>query len=355
MGKHFPNTKLMAMLILPMLAMLFSGCASSRYSQVEGYPEPDDREGWLARYPEDQYVTAWGVSSVSEREAIHDAKAVVAAAVRSSIDSELLSIMRSESRYGESTDFQRMESRTQIKTHFEHAELIKPVLYTVYKEDGKFNALAVLSRNEAAEALSGPYEKEAIPFRMHAARLDSLTDDLPRFTQVWAKLKESHGELQAPGAEIRAVAGGKTKAMVLDQVLWERALNLRLDVLGGLNIVVEVKPIPDFDEAELRGKIQAAIADLGLGTSVGGCPAGSLVLVVEPRLVWRQVVGKVVQLELPAKISPCGDKIPWTNFSLSDQKIRGEGRRPLEDLMGQIQVKSISENLYTVLKPYLPI
>ena len=340
-----------------MCLLLLSACAGGNYSSAgnNGFPDADDVEGWAERFPHDQYISAWGISTQSSRLAENDAKAMVAAAVRSSIESELISVMESETGNTGSTDYQKLESRTKISAHFNHAELIRTVPATAHHHQNEFKILAVLSRREAARELLIPYENEAVDFRLMATRLDSLKNDYPRFTTTWKKLNIQHEKMMAPAAEVRAVSGMQTAQISRDEAQWKMASASRMKMLGKVEVVVEVAPNSELNHEELAGKIHTALASMGLHTSGAGCGPNALRLLIQPELQWHQVMGRVAQLDLMGEVGPCNSPTPWNNFQISDRQMRGEGRDPLDDLMERLKPDFLAEQFTEILRFYIPL
>ncbi len=349
----------LSLFLLPNLVvlLLLSSCGSSGRSSgfsSSSDPDPTDLKAWESRYPSSHFITAWGFSSENPRQAGRDAKAAVAAAVRSSVESELISIMESEAVQGEVTDYQKLKSNIRITAHFDHAELIKLVSQTAHRDQGEYKVLAVLSREEAAQELLIPYETQAVDFRLLAARLDSLENDFPRFTIIWKKLKSQHEKMLAPAAEVRAVSGRQLRKIARDESLWTNASAARMKVLNEALLVVELGRHPDLDHDELSGKIQSALASLGLSTTAGPCNPEALRLKLNPTVTWKRVVGRVVQLEFAGDLGSCGSESPWTTFVISDRHLRGEGRRPVEDLMARMEPEILAQHFSELLADYLP-
>ena len=78
---------------------------------------------------------------------------------------------------------------------------------------------------------------------------------------------------------------------------------------------------------------------------------GSLQL--EPVLESRQVIGRVLSLELDGTIGPC-DEAAWSNVSLSGGAMRGEGRDPGEDLLRNMTAEEMGPVLVGSLGHVLP-
>jgi len=353
----YKNVFIRIAVILPILfLLLLSGCAGGNYSSSgeNDFPAPDDEQGWSKHFPHEQYISAWGISNQSARQAENDAKAMVAAAVRSSIESELISVMESETWNSGSTDYQKLESRTKISAHFDHAELIRPVPATAHHHHNEFKVLAVLSRREAARELLIPYETEAADFRLLATRLDSLQNDYPRFTTTWNKLKIQHEKMLAPAAEVRAVSGMQPAQISRDESQWKIASASRMNLLSKVEVVVELAPNEELNNEELAGKVHTALASMGLHTSSGGCRPDAVLLKLNPELQWHQVLGRVAQLDLVGEVGPCNSPTPWNSFQISDRQMRGEGRNPLGDLMERLKPDFLAEQFTEIMQYYLP-
>ncbi len=340
-----------------LLLMFLTSCSGSGYNEsgsTERLPDPEDKTSWNARFPSNSYISAWGVSTGSMRQAEQDAKAMVAAAVRSSIESELTSEMESESFGGEIRDHQRLESITKIRTHFEHAELIRLVPPTAHHRKGEYWVMAALSRREAAEELMVPYREEASTFRFLAARLDSLQDNPPGFTRTWNDLKKHYGKMEPAAAEVRAVAGGNLPEITRDDARFSNAQNSRLTLLGNLEFALLLTDHPQLNHEELSGRITAALTTLGLSVVGDSCKPGAVSLRVSPETTWTNVMGRVVQLELSGEVGFCGQPEPWSLFRIHGSEMRGEGRMPMKDLWQQQDPDFLKDQLKMILDPYLP-
>ena len=344
-------------LFISLLLLFLTACSGGGYNQsgsTENTPDPEDKTSWNARFPAGTYITAWGVSTESMRQAEQDAKAMVAAAVRSSIASELTSEMQSESFGGEIRDHQRLESITKIRTHFEHAELIRLVPPTAHHRKGEYWVMAALSRREAAEELMIPYREEAATFRFLAARLDSLQDNPPGFTKTWQELKKHYKKMEPEAAEVRAVAGGNLPEIIRDDALYSGAQNSRLILLENLEFALLLAEHPQLNHEELSSRISAALATLGLSVVGDSCRPGAVGLKVSPETTWTNVMGRVVQLELKGEVGFCTKGEPWSLFRIHGSEMRGEGRTPMKDLWQQQDPDFLKDQLKMILTPYLP-
>ncbi len=340
-----------------LVLLILTACSSGGYHQSatqEKLPDPDDKAAWNARFPTRTYITAWGVSNQSAQLAEQNAKATVAAAVRSSIESELTSVMHSESLDGSIRDYQKLESITKSRTHFDHAELIRTVPPTAHDHKGEFWVMAILSRREAVEELLIPYNEEAVTFRFLAARLDSLENDPPAFTSTWNNLKTSRRKMLPHAAEVRAVAGGKLPEIVRDDQLFHKAETSRLVLLSKLEIAVMLDDHPELNHDELVSRISTALTSLGLSVVGETCRPGALRIQMTPELKWTNVMGRVVQLELVGEMGQCDQAEPWNVLRINDRHMRGEGRRPLEDLYERLDAEFFEEYFFSILDPYLP-
>lgn len=340
-----------------LLLLFLTACSTGGYnssSTQENLPDPQDKTAWNARFPSQSYITGWGVSTQSMQMAEQNAKATVAASVRSSIQSEMTSVMESESSDGTIRDYQKLESITKTRTHFDHAELIRLVPPTAHHHKGEFWVMAILSRREAVEELLIPYNAEATSFRFLATRLDSLKKDPPAFTTTWNDLNIQHRKMVLPAAEVRAVAGGKLPEISRDEKLFQKAETSRIFLLSQLEVVVILDDHPELNHDELVSKISTALTSLGLSVVGNNCRPEALSLKMTPQLNWTNVMGPVVQLELIGEVGLCGQAGPWNLFRLNDRHMRGEGRRPMEDLYTRLDPNFFEEYYYNLLKSYLP-
>lgn len=334
--------------ILALVILLLSGCAASGPS-LEESPVPLE-----VRFPADGYVVAWGISEQSARQAELAAKAAVAEQVRSSIKSELVSVMEAESQDGVITDYEKLESRINTTSHFDHAELIRVVPETATFKNGVHQVFAAMSRREAVTELLIPYENEAISFRLLSTQLESLEFDPPHFTQVWRQMKPRRERLLPLAAEVRAVAGRTLPEIAADNARWEAAESARAQLLNDLNVVVDLAGHPDLDDKQVSSLVREALAGLGLGAVDESCQAGALELVIRPEVIWKNVMGKVAQLDFSGQAGLCYEEDLWTEFRISDSRFRGEGRRPVEDLMNRVQAEDLTRSFREILAPYLP-
>jgi len=337
-----------------LLSILLASCSGSSGFSRDGTPNPDNRPAWEEKFPTRTYVTAWGLSTRNHLMAEQNARAAVAAAVSSSIESELTSVMKSTNNQGDVRDYQRLESITKTRTHFKHAELIHPVPGTAHKTDGEYWVMAVLSRRDAVDELMVPYEKNSTPYRVLAANLESSKNDPPEFTRGWKSLKKHHLEMQPAAAEIRAVAGGNLPELVRDESLWKDTEELRQGVLKKFKVILVLEDNPELDHEVLAEKFGSALANLGLPVDGQVCRPGLIKLSIKPQLKWTRVVGRVVQLEFEGEVGMCDRELPWNVFQIQDRRMRGEGRRPLENLYERMDVRVLENQLREIFAPYLP-
>ncbi len=351
-------------LILPLLlVILLTACSGGNYSSTPGrysepeenYPDPKNKTAWSNRFPGDQYIIAWGVSNKNSQLAEQNAKTQVAAAVQSTIESELISVMESETTNAINSEYQKLHLHTKVTSNFNHAELIRIVQPTAHHQDNEFRVLAVLSRAEAARELMIPYNEQAADFRLFATELDSFQADYPRFTKTWNKLKLQHGKMLEPAAEVRAVTGYQPLQIRQDEERWQLAQASRIKILSDAVVVVNFANHPNLNNEVLAGKIHAALATLGLSSASGECTRGTVGLKAVPELQWHHIMGRVAELTLLCEVGLCEKQNSSFNFEISGREMRGEGRQPLKDLMENLQPSFLAREIRNNLKYILPL
>ena len=341
--------------IVPLLTtlLLVVACAGPE-TDPNALPAPEDTKAWASRFPNSHWVTAWGVSETSFREAEQDAKAQVAAQVRSSITAETTSLARAVMRDDEVTDFQELVSEVRTTTTFTRAQLIRRVDASVHQEGDQRKVLAVLDRHELARVLQGDYDTAAVAWRQAADGLDLARGDLPAWTVAWHRFRGGFAEVLATAAETRAVTGLNPQGYTADQARWAAGHAARDSVLRHTQIVLVLAPTVGLDPAELAERLSAAFVELGVGARAGNCVRGDEALRLEPVLTSRSVIGRVVSLELRGTFGPCTGGLVWSEVVISGSALRGDGRDPEADLLRSLTPEALAPLLRESLGHVVP-
>jgi hypothetical protein len=124
-------------------------------------------------------------------------------------------------------------------------------------------------------------------------------------------------------------------------------------VLRSTEIVLEIEPVSSIDVGELAERASAAFARLGVTARAGKCGSGDVALRLTPDLKSRQVIGRVLSLELDGTIGPC-DASAWSEVSLSGSAMRGEGRDPEANLLRNMSAEALEPLIVESLGHVLP-
>jgi hypothetical protein len=314
-----------------LVACLLAAACAGPATDPTAPPSPDDVDAWNARFAGERWVRAWGESRQSSRQAALDARGQIAEQVSSSITAESRSLARATMRDSEVEDFQDLRSDVRTTATFERAELIRVVENTAHEKDGVYRVMAVLDRQEVARAIQLEYDRVAATWRPSAALSGPLA-----------------------AAESHAVSGLYPAGFSNDRDRWEALLAARDSVLRDTEIVLELGAVGEIDASELAERLSAAFASLGVTASPGTCSAGDVALRLQPVLESRQVIGRVLSLELDGTIGPCDGPI-WSELSLSGPDMRGAGRDPASDLMQNLTTETLASLLTESVGHILPV
>jgi hypothetical protein len=333
-----------------LVACLLAAACAGPATDPTAPPSPDDVDAWNARFAGERWVRAWGESRQSSRQAALDARGQIAEQVSSSITAESRSLARATMRDSEVEDFQDLRSDVRTTATFERAELIRVVENTAHEKDGVYRVMAVLDRQEVARAIQLEYDRVAATWRPSAA----LSGPLPDWTAGWYRCRDGFPEVLAAAAESHAVSGLYPAGFSNDRDRWEALLAARDSVLRDTEIVLELGAVGEIDASELAERLSAAFASLGVTASPGTCSAGDVALRLQPVLESRQVIGRVLSLELDGTIGPCHGPI-WSELSLSGPDMRGAGRDPASDLMQNLTTETLASLLTESVGHILPV
>jgi hypothetical protein len=253
-------------------------------------------------------------------------------------------------RDSEAEDFQDLRSEVRTTATFDRAELIRVVEGTAHEKSGVFRVMAVLDRQEVARAIQLEYDRVAATWRPSAA----VSGSLPEWTAGWYRCRDGFPEVLAAAAESHAISGLYPAGFAKDRYRWESMLASRDSVLRDTELVLELGPTEEIDARELAERLSAAFASLGVTASPGTCSPGDVRLRLNPVLESRQVIGRVLSLELDGTIGPCDGPI-WSELSLSGPQMRGAGRDPAADLMQNLTAESLASLLTESLGHVLPV
>jgi hypothetical protein len=342
------------LILLLAATTLLGACGGPPADDPFALPAPDDTAGWADRFRADRWVTAWGLSTASFREAEQDARAQVAAQVQSSITAETTSLARAVMRDDEVSDFQELVSEVRTTTTFTRAQLIRRVDQTVHVEDGVHKVLAVLDRHELATHLQDDYDAVASAWRRAADGLAPVRGDLPAWTVAWHRFRGGFAEVLATAAETRAATGLNPQGYTADQARWSAGHAARDSVLRSTVVVLSVAPEAGLDPVELAERLAAGFAELGVTTRVGACARGDRVLRLQPTLTSRTVIGRVVSLELRGTFGPCTGGLVWSEVAIDGAALRGDGRDPEADLLASMTPEALAPLLRASLGHVIP-
>ena len=72
-----------------------------------------------------------------------------------------------------------------------------------------------------------------------------------------------------------------------------------------------------------------------------------------PELVWTQIIGSVVSLELRGTVGPCSGA-DWSEAVIAGPALRGEGRDPVADMLGGLTPEALAPELREALGHVIP-
>ena len=260
-----------------------------------------------ARYPASRFVVFEGHGDTASS-AEQQARAGVSAAVRSSLTATLqVDITEAGA---------DAHQRVVTETGFDRAELIRVV--DADCDRGRCVALAVLSRDEAADALALDYERVAPRFREAAGSAHARSsDDLPGFTHDLRTAEGAFAVLGPLAYQIEAVARRAYGPATGDRDRMTGLEGQRGQRLAALRVTVDRAALDDDALADrLQGALVGALAGLGLDASPSDTCDGAWHLVPTAQVACdRSALGPRCRLDLNAVMSPCaGEAVATVEF-----------------------------------------
>ncbi|MEZ4386818.1 MAG: hypothetical protein R3D98_04450 [Candidatus Krumholzibacteriia bacterium] len=314
------------------------------------------------RYPEAQYLVATGESSESQAQAEARARAALAAQIRSQIRSVLEDQSRQASRDGVISTESTTRSSIRQEAEFGRMELMRVDEASRRRRGGVYQATVYLDRAEARPVLQADYTAAAELLVREAASLDAVADDdLPGFAAHYALVRQAYAEAEARAMELRAVAGAIPVDFFDLRRIWFGAADQRQRRLDGLRLAVVINPpIPagdPLDLAALREQVVAAVGDLGLVVRGRTCDDAPYLLVVQPRLWHKGMLGVESRLTFTGHLRDCRAGHRW-EINLADPAWVADGARAEEavrKLQMLVDAASLRPHLVEALADLLPL
>jgi len=295
--------------------------------------QPAVRTDPLTAYPPDQYLVAEGVSPVGFAEAEQRARSAVAAQIRSTLTSELVSSSRMSvddeaARYASETD-----QLVRQDIAFSRAELIRIDPQSRRQIGQEYLVVAVLSRGEANQALRRDFQAAASALNRAADRALAVpAGDLPGLAAAHGEARRSWDVLLQRALELRAITGRYPAGFSDAEARWEALLDRRADQLGGVRLAFDLLPTAlaedRLDTAYLRQQFLRALSDLGLTVRGQTCDQSDYLLELQPRVHYRGLVGVVCRLEFTGHLRECASGHAW-DLHLASPELSGEGSSTL--------------------------
>ncbi len=309
-------------------------------------------------YPGERYVTAIGISAASAEQAIEQAKSEVSAQIRSELSSVLTTEQSSVSKDGNLQELQRIVSRTESRTSFVHAELIKLDNRLMGRDHGQWYAVATLDRNEAAGVFQHDYEMVAADFRTGARGLLEPGGELLAWT---AGLRHAEADFRRLLEIMLPMRGLRRRPEGFDEdfELYQKLQQERIHRLASVRLALQIDS-PKDDPGPLAAFVGDALSKLGLGAIPQGCAEGGYVLNLNPRFTWEQgMFGPVIRLAVPARLIRCQGLEPVGQLEIDDADFVGtdtrDKSRALNTLWQNIKQERLVVLLRGELSRYLPV
>lgn len=321
--------------------------------------ERQSSEQYLAsKYPDTEYVTAWGYSTGNLREAELDAKARISEQIVSSIRAETKSIAQAWMTDSVIKDRQLIESSVHAETSFNRAELIRIDKSTVgCSTEGVYQVYAYMRRADLGAELAVSYDDYAIAFRADVAQARESINDLFAFTAPWCSARQNFSQLYPQACKHQAILGDFPPALAKDLLLLRELQEMRSEIMAGLSIGVTLESSLEVDTNPLVAALNSALLRLGLATESGACTGTTtLSLVLRPELTWDQLMGsKFCKLRLLGEVIDCAGEQTRKHIIVSGAVLEGRGANPRSSLARRVTAESLVPLLGESLGGILPL
>lgn len=214
-----------------------------------------------SRYPTAQYVVAEGESPLGYEQAAANARAEVAAQLRSSLTAVVQSTMRSETQDGVTHDSQLLESTSQLRTTFDHAERIHSDAASRRRANGLYHVTAYLSRADAASEHVSAYTVAATEFRSTAQALRSPQATDRDWAAAFRHAEAAFATLGNDAAAIRAIMHDEPAEHANDRAVMAALERERRARLAAARVRLVIAPDAS---PRLMVAMQQALATLGV-------------------------------------------------------------------------------------------
>ena len=346
------------------VAVLAALALAATVSCKSAEPAPDRRSAApapAAKYPADRFIVAEGTGEKSFQEAEENARARVAAQIRSTLEAETKVVVSEINRGGKVTGSQEIVDVVLSKTTYERGQLIRTDPTLQRKEGGRYCAFAYLSLAEAYQAPSESYRTAAATFRQAARSAAGCGDDLAGFTASFRQAQGCFSSLASCVGEIRAVTQRDYEPWTQDLATYQSLEADRVGRLRALRLAVEVAgPAPESVRSTITSALTRALTDLGLTAAPGACDPGGYALRVVPTV--REVRGSFgpqAAMTMTGALVHCASGKTLAEIDLSDPSFKGmhshDPDRALAALLAKVTPDALRPRLAAGLGPVLPI
>lgn len=310
------------------------------------------------KYPGEEFMTAWGYSDGSQREAEDEAKVRISEQINSSIRSETRSVAQAWMRNGEVEDHQFLEWVVHSETRFDRAELIHlDTSLMGHSPDGQYQAFAYLRRSDYGAELAASYDDLAIAFRAEVVRAGGFINKPLAFTAPWNSAREIFHQLYSLACQHKVVLGFPPPTLGEDRLLLREIHRMRREALARLSIAVILEPSSEIDSYALTTTVNAALVRLGLNVVSGGCTSDKMLgLKLQPELTWNQLMGsRFCKLRLLGEILDCAEDQVRQTIIVSGSDMEGRGSDPVSSLARRVTAEKLAPLLEQALREVLPL
>lgn len=347
MGRTLAIAAVVALLGLSVLL----GCGGSAMRQDPGL-----------RFPEAEFMVATATSAETQDQAEARARAALAAQIRSRIRTVMVNEFREVALDGVSSTTSSTRRDIVQEAAFDRMELIRLDEDSRRHADGLYHATVSLSRAEARTVLGTDYSAATARLAREAAPLAGVPDhDLPGFAARYASVRQAYALVEARAMELRAITGALPAGFFTTRDLWFAAEAERLRRLEYLRLAVTVSPpVPagdPIDRGALRQDLVEALVAAGVSVRGVACAEASYLLVVQPRLTHRGMLGVVTRLSLMGYLQDCGTGDRW-EIDLADDAWVSEAPRAEEavrKVQRRVDATALRRHLVEALGDHLPL
>lgn len=339
------------MIQILLAAILVAGCLHTTSSiKPTSIAESQIEEN----YPQSAFISAWGQSSTSYREAELNARAMVSEQISSRLESETVSYAEAVMRDSEVSDYQRLTSTVKSRTEFTRAELIRFDSKSRHPRHGQYYVFAFASRRELIDVLTADYQDHAQVFRHHLELHAILHSDLAAYTQSWRRAYRAYTEMASTACAIQAISRSPFIPFQESRDEMRQLDRDRISLLASTQVYVRISSHSELDQNSLSESITGALMRLGLSARTGLCPGDGLQLELSPMIKWRRIMVDICEVTLSGPLSDCSSASKLIDVSLSGPELCGQGRDPIGNLYRQATPEALVPILRKSLEYVFP-